>query len=49
MSIYKLRACQIAFCKYKYYNNILLSNYEKNNVVFFDTFDVLLLFDLLTC
>lgn len=49
MSSYKFRACQIAFCKYNYYNDILLSNYEKNNVVFFDIFDVLLLFDLLTC
>lgn len=49
MSNYKFRACQIAFCKYNYYNDILLSNYEKNNVVFFDTFDVLLLFDLLAC
>ena len=34
MSNYKFRVSQIAFCKYKYYNDILLSNYEKNNVVF---------------
>lgn len=49
MSNYKFRACQIAFCKYNYYNDIILSNYEKNNVVFFDTFEVLSLFELLTC